>query len=286
MSDNTQFMGAETAADDAKFWVIPGLDDSTGLLRTGQSGAPAEIIAASQFIPFHDEEVAVNVCKTAPICTVEGGDSETIRAAFEAAFDVKAIPVIFGGTPAITLPGLQTLADKTDEFTILHITPRANLRDVMSGSATGQTVMRTAIAMKNLKRIVQVGTTALHADENEIIFSDDSKIEPFFACDIARAEDESWHEDVIQELASPVYLSIDVSALSRSVVPNVAIPEPGGLEWWPLLRLLKKVCSRRRIAAFDIVNMVPDASNQTGAYSTARLAYKIMAYIVAGGKML
>lgn len=285
MNDSTQFMGTPVAADDAKFWVIPANDEQAGQLRSGQKNAPEAIIAASLHVPQYDEEVAVIVAEKAPICTVEGGDTETVRMAFEAAFELKAIPVVLGGSSTVSFAGIQALSEAAEDFTVLHIGARSNMRDPMSGGHAGQSVMRSVIDIKNMKRLVQVGTMALYADENDIIFDEDSKVEPFFACDIARADDESWHEDVIQELSTPVYLSIDVSALSRSVIADAGTPEPGGLEWWPLLRLLKKVASRRRIAAVDLVNMVP-SDNPTSAYVAARLVYKVMAYIVAGGKML
>lgn len=285
MSDSTQFMGTPVAADDAKFWVIPGNEEHTAQLRVGQKDAPEAIIAASLHVPMYDEEVAMDVTVKAPICTVEGGDSDTVRAAFEAAFEMSAVPVVLGGTPSVSLAGIQALGSSAEEFTILHISARSNMRDPI-GATASQTVMRTALGLKNMKKIVQVGLMSLNNDESDLVFDEDSKVEPFFACDIARAEDESWHEDVIQELATPVYMSIDVSAISRSVVPGAGTPEPGGFEWWPLLRLIKKVTSRRRIAAFDLVNLIPCEKNPTSAYVGARLVYKIMAYILAGGKML
>jgi agmatinase len=97
--------------------------------------------------------------------------------------------------------------------------------------------------------------------------------------------DEAWHEDVIQALSTPVYVSLDLSALDRGVVPSVGQPEPGGMSWWSILRLLKKVAGRRRIAAFDVTDLVPIEGDLNGDYAAARLVYKTMAYMVAGGKM-
>jgi len=70
------------------------------------------------------------------------------------------------------------------------------------------------------------------------------------------------------------------------VIPAVGNPEPGGLQWWTVLRLLKKVAARRRIAAFDVTELSPREGLVRSDYTAARLIYKMMNYIQAGGKML
>jgi agmatinase len=285
MSDSV-FLGRQADAGEARFHVIPAPTDSGAPLQKGQSAAPAAILAASAHIDPYDEEIARDPGEEAPVLTIEAPElatSDWVRAQCEAAIDAVAVPVLLGGDPSVSLGGIHALAGKAIDFTILHVAAHAHCKE---DGAAAETVIRQAMTIGNLKKIVQVGVLGLGARESDNVFGDDEKIEAFFACDLARREDETWHEDVIQELSTPVYLSIDLSGLSRAVVPSVGVPEPGGMEWWPLLRLLKDVTKRRRIAAIDIVDLVPLEGDMTGDYAAARLLQKIMAYMVVSGKML
>ncbi|MFH0911969.1 MAG: arginase family protein [Planctomycetota bacterium] len=289
MSETPAFLGRQTAAETAKFWILPApLDDTADFLK-GQAAAPAAILAASVYVEPYDEEVAATPSETAPFHTYER-PLETlveIQAAAAAALEAGAVPVILGGEPLVSLGGIRALSARAEDFTILHVSARAHLADP-GGRApeVSSAVMRRALDCPNLRKIVQVGVRSISAAESEAIFTEDSKVETFFACDLAKSEDDAWQEDVVQELSTPVYLSVDASALDRSVVPSVGAPEPGGLLWWDLLRLLKKVSSRRRIAAFDLVDLIPIEGDLNGEYAVARLAHKIMAYTVVSGKML
>jgi agmatinase len=286
MSDEAVFLGRQAEPADAKFCVIPAPMDNAAVMVKGQNAAPAAILTASNYLETYDEEIARAPADEAPVFTIDAPDEPSIgwvQEQCEAAIDAVAVPVTLGGDPSVSLGGIQALAGKSEDFTILHIAAGANLK---SDPTSAGAVMRQALGCENLQKIVQVGVRSLSAEESEVVFGDESRIETFFACDLARQEDgEGWHEDVIQELATPVYLSIDLSGLDRSVVTSVGNPEPGGLQWWEALRLLKKVASRRRIAGFDVVDLVPIEGDMNGDYAAARLVYKVMAYMVAGGKM-
>jgi len=293
MSETPLFLGRQASQEDAKFWVLSAPLDETADLQKGQAAAPPAILTASLYVEPYDEEVASAPTETAPVHTVEGSATsiEAIQEAVETAFDANAVPVILGGEPAVSLGGIRALSEKAEDFTILHVTSRAHLRPLPEqgpGQAIepSNAVMRAALACENLGKIVQVGVRSVSAEESEVIFGDESRIETFFACDLAKRSDEDWHEDLVQELSTPVYLSVDLSGLDRSVVPSVGSPEPGGLGWWELLRLLKKVTARRRVAAFDVVDLIPIEGDMNGDFAAARLAHKIMAYLVASGKML
>ena len=285
MSETPVFLNAQAAQDAAKFWIIPAPMDDTAEFCKGQAAAPSAVLAASVYLERYDEEIADTPSESHPVHTVAMGDTVTIEALAEqsrAAIDAKAVPVILGGEPGVGAANIKTVAETSEEFTVLHISCAAKLKEGVSGSAG---FMRTALEAKNCKRIVQIGVRSLSFAESEEIFGDESKIETFFACDLSRRDDEGWLEDVVQELSTPVVLSIDVSALERTVVPSVGSPEPGGLAWWDLLRLLKKVTSRRRIAAVDVTDLVPIEGDLTGDFAVAKLVHKIMGYMVAAGKM-
>ena len=61
-------------------------------------------------------------------------------------------------------------------------------------------------------------------------------------------------------------------------MPGTGTPEPGGLAWQMVLRLLRRVCQERKVVAADIVEVVPLPNTPVCEYTAAKLALKLMTY--------
>ena len=84
-------------------------------------------------------------------------------------------------------------------------------------------------------------------------------------------------------LSESVYITVDLDALDPSIMPAVGTPEPGGLSWEEVLRLLRATARRSRIVGFDVVELAPAEGPSHAAFTAARLAYKLMGYALALG---
>ncbi len=293
MSETGNFLGYESAPlASALFSLIPAPFQGTATYVGGQAEGPKAILEASRQIEDYDEETGLNLVDEGihcldPQAARQSPDLESwVKARTTEALDAVAVPCLLGGEGTITLWGVQSLLARSDELSILHIDAHADLSDAGNHGENHHTVMRRILDLSPKPQICQVGVRSLSRDAFGRIVDDETPVECFFMSDLTRAEDESWHDDVIEELRSPVYVSVDLSCFDPSVVPAVSNPEPGGLTWWNVLRLLKKVASRRRIAGFDIVELCPRQGDINSDFTAARLAYKLMNYIYAGGKML
>jgi len=293
MTDLANFLGYESAGlQDALFSVIPAPYDGTAGYVKGQAKGPRRILDASSQIEDYDEETGLNLVDRgihciAPEAAPEDAEelAEWVRQQVAGAIDATTVPIILGGEGSVSLWGVEALLPQCDELSILHIDAHADLDDAEDGE-NHHTVMRQVLELKPQPHICQVGVRALSRAASDRIFDDAQPVESFFMSDINRAEDESWHDDVVQELRSPIYLSIDLTGFDPSVIPAVGNPQPGGLGWWQILRLLKYVAARRRIAAVDITELCPRDADVRSDFAAARLVYKLMNYILAGGKML
>lgn len=289
------FLGYESAdLAEAYFSLIPAPHDATASYTRGQARAPRKIMDASSLIQDYDEETGLSLVDMVGIHTIapEQAPSEPfqlepwVKEQINAALDATAVPIILGGDGTVSLWGIQTLLARSPELTVLHIDSNADLDDADDDEETHHTVMRRVLEIKNAPAIVQVGVRSLSRDGFERIMDSTIPVETFFMADIDRSSDEGWQDSVIDELRSPVYLSIDLTGLDPSIIPGVGAAEPGGLGWWQLLRLLKKVASRRRIAAIDITELCPNDYSIQSEFAASRLIYKVMNYIQASGKML
>lgn len=294
MSEAANFLGYESATlEEALFSVIPAPCEDTATYVKGQARAPRKILDASSQIEDYDEESGISIVDLGVHCLApESAPTDTmslsgwVRDQVAAALDAVAVPIILGGEGTVTKWGVETVLSRSDELSVLHIDANADLGMGDDDDVHHQTVIRDIMTLDPKPHVCQVGVRSVSRDGFDRIVDDNEPIECFFMSDINRADDDSWQEDVIDELRSPVYVSLDLTGFDPSVIPAVGHPEPGGLGWWQVLRLLKKVASRRRIAALDITELTPRDTDVQSEYAAARLLYKAMNYIQVGGKML
>ncbi len=288
------FLGYESAdLAEAYFSLIPAPHEATASFITGQARAPKKILGVSGLIQDYDEETGLSLVDMVGIHTIapEAAPQDPlqleswVKEQVALALDATAVPIILGGDGTVSLWGIETLLKRSPELSILHIDANADLDDA-DDDETHHTVMRRVLELKGTPPICQVGIRSLSRDGFERIMDSSVPVETFFMADIDRASDEGWQDSVIDELRSPVYLSIDLTGLDPSIIPCVGAAQPGGLGWWQLLRLLKKVASRRRIAAIDVTELCPSDASIQSEFAAARLIYKVMNYIQASGKML
>jgi len=62
-------------------------------------------------------------------------------------------------------------------------------------------------------------------------------------------------------------------------MPSTGTPEPGGLYWQDVLRLLKLVASSCKIRGFDVVELAPIPGTVAPDFMAAKLIYRFMGYI-------
>ena len=123
---------------------------------------------------------------------------------------------------------------------------------------------------------VHAGIRSLCREEYDLVRRRNLKV--FWASGIVSTRSLRWIDSVLSQLAGPVYISIDVDAFDPSVMPGTGTPEPGGLQWAPVLKLLKRVARERRVVGADIVEAVPLPGTPVCEYLSAKLALKLMSY--------
>jgi agmatinase len=127
--------------------------------------------------------------------------------------------------------------------------------------------------------IVAVGIRAITAEEMRVVRGSDS-IHVFLADDIHTGD--AWMNDVIERLGDDVYITFDVDGFDPTLVPSTGTPEPGGLQWYPVMQLLRRVFTERTVHAVDIVELAPLPGLSAPDFLVAKLAYKMIGYKFSG----
>ena len=67
-------------------------------------------------------------------------------------------------------------------------------------------------------------------------------------------------------------------------MPSVGTPEPGGMDWHQITKIIGGVARRRRVVGFDVCELSPNAGPVASSYTAAKLVYKIIAYVAAANR--
>jgi agmatinase len=117
-----------------------------------------------------------------------------------------------------------------------------------------------------------VGIRSLSEEEAEYL---EAHPAPIWSTRGFRALGRRW-EPIFDSLTEQVYVTIDVDGLDPSQVPATGTPEPGGLDWYELVDLLRAVSERKRIVGFDVVELAPLPGQVASDFLAARLVYRLI----------
>lgn len=270
-----EFCNPETAA----IGIVPVPYDGTSTWVKGADKGPQAILDASYNLEFYDIETESEVFRkglyTAP--AVEGLDTpeqvaKTIRQRTTALLDRNKFPVILGGEHSVSIGVFEAMADRYDNLTILQLDAHADMRNTYEGSIHNHACVMTH-ARKHAP-IVQVGIRSMDAGEKAAL--DAGRV--FFAHEILEDPQRQWIDRVVSLLTDNVYLTIDLDVLDPSIMPATGTPEPGGLGWYDVMKLIRAVCERKNLTGFDIVELCPREHLWSCDFLAAKLLYKTLTY--------
>jgi len=265
----------------SKAVVIPVPYDGTVSWRTGSREGPAAILAASNNMELFDEDLKrepaeVGIATLEPVEPDARGPEQMVAAIAKCCAgpvsDGKFV-VGLGGEHTITLGLLEPQAELySGSLSVLQIDAHADLRNTYQESKYSHAcVMRRAL---DKCPVVGVGIRSFCREEYK--FMKESGLQPF-GMEVIRSR-KNWISQVVERLSEHVYVTIDLDGLDPSVCPGVGTPEPGGLDWVQVNRLLKTVFSKRQVVGADVVECLPLPGQVQTEFLAARLVYKMIGY--------
>jgi agmatinase len=278
------FLGLRSPQADfaaARAAIIPAPYDGTTTYRSGTREGPRAILAASRELEFYDEETGteaylqgIATLEELAVTVASPRDMvNRVRQAGDFVLDAGKLPVLLGGEHLLSLGMIEALARRHADLTILHLDAHADLRATYQGSPfSNACIMYQALQHAPL---VQVGIRSLTREEHQLVR--ERQIPCFFAQQLC-ADATLW-ERIVPLLGPRVYISIDLDVFDPAIMPAVGTPEPGGLGWYEVLRLLRQVIRTRRVVGFDVMELLPQPHSIAADFFAARLVYKLLSYI-------
>jgi len=283
----TPFGGDEIPQSDlaaARAVVLPLCYEKAVSYGSGTRDGPLHLLDASLQLERLDAETlvdwgAVGLHTRAPIYPSED-PRQAVTEMQAAAAPILAggrFLVSIGGDHAVSIGPIQAVAERYPDLSVLQFDAHLDLRDTWNGSPYNHAcVMRRVVDDMGLP-IVQVGIRAMAPEEHDFIQA--RGIEPFLAFQIDSV-DFGWIDRVVAGLSAHVYLTIDLDGLDPSVLPGTGTPEPDGLSFRQLVRLIAAVGRQRRVVAADVVELAKIPGTQVSEFTAAKIVSKILVHCV------
>ena len=260
----------------ARAVVLPVPYDFTTTYQGGTRQGPQAILTASRNMELWDEEVGAvyrNGLHTLPELepSAEGPASmvDRVERAVTWILDQGRLPAILGGEHSITTGAVRAAARRFAGLSVLQIDAHADMRDTYLGSPHSH-----ACVMRRVREIVPAASVGVRSlSEQEAEYLERHRL-PIWSVRQLRALQGRW-DPILDALTDEVFVTFDLDGLDPSVLPATGTPEPGGLDWYEAVDLLRAVSDRSRIVGFDVVELAPLPGHVASDFLAARLVYRL-----------
>lgn len=283
MSDQATYAGIEpefARFETAKVEIIPVPYDGTSTWVKGADKGPEAFLEASENMELYDIETGTEVYREGVFLaeavtensSPEAMTAEVKRRVAEAIARGRRLVTVFGGEHSVSIGAIQAHAEAYQDLTVLQIDAHADLRPSYHGSECNH-ACAVYWASKNTN-LLQVGIRSMDVSEMEHMNLEKT----WFGHTVHAVEDAVWMEEVLSKCTENVYITIDLDAFDPSILPSTGTPEPGGMQWYQTLNLLKLVCRSKRVVGFDIVELAANPEERSSDFLAAKLFYKLLTY--------
>jgi len=270
---------AENATyENSKVVLVTVPYDGTSTWGKGADKGPELFLDASENMELYDIETDSEPYLQGVYRAGEVSENSTPEKMVEAVYnktkelikDREKLFTLIGGEHSVSIGSIRAVGEEYKQLTVLQLDAHTDLRPEFHGSKNNHAC---AVFEANQKhKLVQVGIRSMDAEEKQYLPHN----RVFFAHEIAN--NENWIKEVLEKVTGNVYITIDLDAFDPSIAPSTGTPEPGGLQWYPTLKLLRKVFKKCNVVAFDIVELMDSPQAKPTAFLAAKLYYKMLAY--------
>lgn len=268
----------------ARAAVLPIPYDLTTSYQPGARRGPIAILEASTHLETYDEELDAETWKDVGVLTLPAvvpdttGPAATMERIREAAREVVGAGrflVGVGGEHSVTAPLVEAVRERHPAAGVLQLDAHADLRGSFEGSPHNHACVMHRLLEQGVA-IAQVGIRSLTGEERSLIR--ERGVCTVFAEEAVQTPVSSWIPRVMDALPEEVYITVDLDAFDPAIMPATGTPEPGGLDWYRTLAVLREVARHRRIVGFDVVELAPLPGNVAPDFLAAKLIYRLLGY--------
>jgi agmatinase len=268
----------------ASIAILPVPYDGTSTWMKGADRGPQALFDASANMELYDIETDFEVFRHG-IVTMEAVPCPDDPEEMVTVVHQWARPILedgkfvvgIGGEHTISVGLVRAVAEKFRNLSVLQFDAHSDTRNEYEGSRYNHACVMSRIG--ELCPYVQVGIRSLDASERERLKPD----RIFFAHEMLH-RDYDIIPGMLNALTQNVYITIDLDVFDPSIMPSTGTPEPGGLDWYTLLRLIEWVIKKKNVIGIDVTELLPNPANRAPDFVAAKLVYRVLSMVFAKRK--
>jgi len=269
--------------DSAKVAVLPVPYDATTTYKTGSREGPDAIINASRNIELYSYELGADISElgiyTLPAMSPDLSSPENMTDSVKKEVGIilqdNKVPLLLGGEHTITIGALKAFKEHKKELSILHFDAHSDSRNELFGSKYMHATVISR-ARELYPDIFQVGVRSIDADSAKK--ADSQKT--LFMRDIHRIGLNEIIASILDMAPGDIYVTIDLDVLDPGEMPSVGNPEPDGLRFHELMRIIEGVGERKRLVGLDVTELCPIPYLHAPDYLAAKLIYLTLGHFM------
>ena len=194
-----------------------------------------------------------------------------------------ALPIILGGDHAIPIPVFRAL-ENNGPITLIQVDAHIDWRDTFHGVTQGlSSVIRRASEMDHINEIYQIGLRSAGSARPE-------EVEAALNYGANLISDIELQDVGMQEILDRIpdkqnyYLTIDADGVDPTIMPAVAGPAPGGVNYSQMRKLIQGLVKKGKVLGMDIVEITPSKDiNGITAITAGRFICNLIGSAVRAG---
>ncbi|QUH26576.1 agmatinase [Serpentinicella alkaliphila] len=252
------FISCDYDVEEAEIVMFGAPYDGTSSFRPGSRFAASRIRIDSYgletYSPYLDLDLLDRKVHDAGDLEFAFGNRETvldmIKTFVDSIYKAGKFPLMIGGEHLITLPAVEAAVKYYDDLVILHFDAHTDLRtDYLGETKSHATVIRNIWEFLGDGRIHQFCIRSGLKEEFDWAAQGHTNLNKFNYDNL---------EEVVNNIKNkPVYVTIDLDVLDPSIFPGTGTPEPGGISFSDLMKIIK-IMSVLNIVGVDVVELSPD----------------------------
>lgn len=269
----------------AKVVALPIPYDSTSTYRAGSREGPKAIIEASRQMELYSYELDYDpseigiytMDELAPDVSSPENMLASIKKEVGLLIDDKKVPLLLGGEHTISMGALQAFKERGREVSVLHFDAHADSRNELNNSRYSHaTVM--ARAKELYGSVFQLGIRSIDRESMRSV----NKERVLFMDALSSITPEEAADRINASTLRDVYLTFDLDVLDPSEMPSVGTPEPGGMHFTDLVKIIKKIGRNKNLVGMDFTELVPIPYMHAPNFLAAKLIYLTLGSFFVG----
>lgn len=261
----------------AKVALLPIPYDATTSYQSGARFGPEAMLNASAQVELYDEELGFETIKRVPVFTLEplapqlGDPADMMAAVYQAVkkiYRAKKFPFAFGGEHSLTYGAVKAACEQFKDVSVLHFDAHADFRNEYQGTKFNHACV--------MRRSLECAASVTSVGVRSVSIEDATEHKKFSKRHTVYLAPQVPSQAILDTLKKHVYITIDIDVFDASIMPATGTPQPGGLNWYDVLGLVRAVAKTKTVIGADVMEFMPIGGLRAPDFLAAKLVYKMI----------